>query len=76
MSAKQKRILWPILVTSLMFLSVLAFVAARSRRAAGSHGAMPTASSARSAALETSYPAFTLTSSRTVTNANGETRRL
>ncbi|HYR75552.1 MAG TPA: hypothetical protein VEM96_06890 [Pyrinomonadaceae bacterium] len=75
MARKEKKVFRASLVAALTLLSALAFVAGRSRSAAVSHGAMPSAPSARSAALETSYPAFTLISSRTVTLTNGQTLR-
>jgi hypothetical protein len=76
MAKKERKVFWPSLVVALTLLSALAFVAGRSRSAAVSHGAMPGAPSARSAAIETSYPAFTLISSRTVAHSNDQTRRL
>lgn len=75
MVRKERKVFWPSLVAALTLLSALAFVAGRSRSAAVSHGAMPSAPSAHSAALETSYPAFTVSSSRTVTRENGQTLR-
>jgi len=62
------------LVISLIVTLALALIYGRARPRPGSHDSVM-AKSARPAA-ETSYPAFTLTSSRTVTRAKGEARLL
>ena len=63
-----------VLVISLMVTLALALIYGRERPRPESRDSL-TAKSARPTA-ETTYPAFTLTSSRTVTRANGETRLL
>ncbi len=76
MSKKYAIFVWLGSLAALVSVAGLAFVSASSRRVGRSPGIASSRKIARNTDLQKTYPAFTVTSSRTVTLKSGETHRV